>query len=165
VKHQLALTHVMSFAPTQFDFSKEGDIMSTTRKILTAVLLVFSFCFVSMYVIAPAQAATNSTSDDPSVILGPAPTTTPLATAPTVKRAHKPGYIRACEPTRANGGRKTILEYGKRSLPNPDGRKTIRAGHCRLIAVHRHRIFWISYDKLGRVTGSGYVRHIHLYIR
>jgi hypothetical protein len=133
--------------------------MSTTRKILSRVLLFVSVCVALQFAIGSAEAAT---SDDPGPILAPAPTTTPLCVAPTVKRAHKHGYIKVYEPTRAHGGCKTTLEYGKRGTDVPDGRKVIRAGHRRLIAVHRHKIFWISYDKLGRVTGSGYVRHIHL---
>lgn len=135
--------------------------MSTTRKILTTLFTVLAVCFVSMYIIGPANATTTEDCTT-NPCLGPPPTTEPLAAAPTVKRAHRHGYIRACEPTRANGGRKTILEYGKRGAPNPDGRTTIRAGHCKLIRVHRHKIFWISYDMRGRVTGHGTVRHIRL---
>jgi hypothetical protein len=132
--------------------------MSIIRKLFCSFIVVVALCTISFYMIEPAAAATM---DDPTVVLAPAPTTAPLVAPPLVKRTHKHGYIKACEPTRKLDGRKISLEYGKRGTDNPDGRTTIRAGHSKLIAVHRHNIFWISYDTHGRTT-SGYVRHIHL---
>ena len=158
----------MSFAPAKFDFSKEGDIMSTTRKILTTASLFISLCVVSQFTVSPAMAADNGTSDDPDVVvLGPAPTANPVA-APTVKKAHRHGYIKACEPSRSHGGRKINLAYGSFKQPEPDGYKTIRAGHCKVFRVYhvygpRHRLDWVAFRASnGAIVATGHVRHIHL---
>lgn len=133
--------------------------MSTTRKILTILLIAASFCFVQMYVIGPAEAAA---SDEPNATLGPAPTNNPVA-RPTVKRAHRHGYIKACEPSRANGGSKISFAYGTFKLPEPDGFKFVQPGQCKLIRVHRHTIDWVAFDaRTGAIVASGHVRHIHL---
>lgn len=132
------------------------------RKVLTALVLVLGLFTVSFYTIGPAAA-----DDNPPVVLGPAPTNPPVA-APTVKKAHRHGYIKACEPTRAHHGRKIYLAYGSFKRPEPDGYTVLRPGHCKVFRVHhvygaKHRIDWAaSRFNNGAPVAAGHVWHIKL---
>jgi hypothetical protein len=131
--------------------------MSTIKKYMISL----GVCTI-MVLAGLTVSASNAYADDPgTIILAPSPTTS--VAAPTVKRAHRHGYIKACEPSRSNGGRKIRLAYGSFQQPNPDGVTTVRAGHCRLIRVNRKNIDWVAYNaRTGAIIAAGRVRHIHL---